>query len=266
MNQNPLLLKIFLVIFVFLPAILALNSCKRDDGEEDSGNGKIRLQFFHTVDGQDVEFNNLKYFNEAGNHYMITDFQYFISDVILYKADGSQQLINDWQDIWYVDNLIPSSLNWEVYDPIPSGDYDSLSFIFGISREKNVTGLFVNPPEVNMFWPDILGGGYHYFKLNGKWIDTTGMEVPFNFHTGIGREITATDTIWHHSAFRVVLPESSFTVSADQTTSIGIQMQIESWFKTPHQWNWDSIGGAIMVDWQAMQLGMENGYDVFKRK
>jgi hypothetical protein len=25
--------------------------------------------------------------------------------------------------------------------------------------------MFVNPPEVNMAWPEVLGGGYHYLML-----------------------------------------------------------------------------------------------------
>jgi len=256
----------FCVLIILAVVALNLASCKRDNGDDEEATGKIQFNFFHTVDGNEVEFNNLKYTNVAGNQYMITDFQYFVSDVILYKSDGTQIKIDDSKEIHYVDNMIPSTLSWNVGDPLPVGQYDSLSFIFGISEAKNVTGLFVNPPEVNMFWPDVLGGGYHYFKLNGKWIDTTAMEVPFNFHTGIGREITPTDTIFHHSCFRVVLPSSSFQVSADLTTSIGIQMNIESWFKTPHVWDWNIVGGSMMVDWQAMQRGMENGFDVFTRK
>ncbi len=259
------LVLLFSVLAVSVVITMNITSCKRDD-DDDETFGKIQLTFSHTVDGQDIEYNILKYTNDAGNQYMITDFQYFISDVILYKSDGQQQMIDDQRSIFYVDSQISSTFSWDVSDPLPIGQYDSLSFVFGINEAKNVSGLFVNPPEVNMFWPDILGGGYHYFKLNGKWIDTTAMETPFNFHTGIGREITATDTIFHHTSFRITLPASAFTISADMTTSIGIQMNVESWFKTPHTWDWNVVGGSMMVDWQAMQRGMENGFDVFTRK
>lgn len=256
-------------IILFSSLILAglfLSSCDPKDKNGNEDTGKLKIGFYHTVGGIDVEYNNMKYVNEAGNPYLVTDIKYFISDVILYRSDGQTVQINDWQDIFYVDSQIPSTMTWDIYDPIPVGHYDSLSFIFGINKDKNISGLFVNPPESNMFWPDFLGGGYHYLQINGKWKNTPNTDHPFNFHTGIGVEVNGNETVYHHTYFRVNLPASSFDIGNDQTTSVGIQMNIESWFKTPHTWDWNIIGGAIMQNWQAMQMAMENGHDVFTRK
>jgi hypothetical protein len=47
--------------------------------------------------------------------------------------------------------------------------------------------MYVNPPEVNMFWPEVLGGGYHYLMINGKWIDNNNQSKIYNFHLGRGQ-------------------------------------------------------------------------------
>ncbi|HRY32360.1 MAG TPA: hypothetical protein P5531_05280 [Bacteroidales bacterium] len=251
-----------LMIIMLLSALCY--ACRKDKPSEEEEKGKIVFRFVHLVDGQAVVYDTMKYTNTAGNHYMITDMQYFISDVVLHASDGSKKMINEWQDIYYVDTYIPSTFEWQVYDAIPPGHYDSISFTFGINKEKNKNGLFVNPPEVNMFWPDFLGGGFHYLKLNGRWKTQAATLLPFNFHTGIGADtIGPGQVVFVHNYFNVNLKNSSFTVNKGRNTVIEIVMNIESWFHTPHVWDWDSIGGAIMENQSAMLWARENGFDVF---
>ena len=211
----------------------------------------------------------MKYINDAGNHYLVSDIKYFISDVILYKSDGTTKMINEWNDIYYVDSNIPSTLTWSVYDKIPAGTYDSITFIFGITKEKNKSFMFVNPPEANMSWPDILGGGYHYMILNGKWKDTTDYLSSFNFHLGIGQLYKGTTfntdsiTEFVQNYFKVKPPNSSFTIKPGETKEIQIIMQVDGWFKTLHVFDFNKWGGSIMQNQSAMQIAKENGYDVF---
>jgi hypothetical protein len=112
----------------------------------------------------------MMHINAAGNQYEINEIRYFISDVQFHKSDGTVININDCTLAYYVDNTIPSTLTWNICDKLPIGTYDSISFRFGIISSKNQSYMFVNPPESNMAWTDILGGGYHYMQLNGKWV------------------------------------------------------------------------------------------------
>ena len=205
------------------------------------------------------------YVNEAGNPYMINEIQYFVSDVVFHHEDGSNYLIDDIQDIHYVDTDIPSTMTWEVADKLPAGNYSGFSFIFGISEEKNQSYMFANPPERDMFWPEFLGGGYHYLKLNGKWIKTDSTESPFNFHLGIGQTYDTLGNItgYVQNYFTVTLPASSFSLSKDETKEIFIIMNIENWFRTPTTWDHNFWGGYIMQNQAAMQTGAANGWDVF---
>ena len=64
--------------------------------------------------------------------------------------------------------------------------------------------------------------------------------------------------------FYVKLPNSAFTVIENKTRRLEINMNIESWFKTPHIYDHNYWGGAIMQNQSAMQMAKENGVDVFQ--
>jgi hypothetical protein len=212
-----------------------------------------------------LKFDSVRYINDAGNELLFSEIQYFISDVTLHYKDGSDYTINAWKDIHYVDSDIPATMGWTVYDSIPAGFCDSVSFTFGINEDKNQSFLFVNPPESLMFWPDILGGGFHYLKLNGKWVSGTGQLNPFNFHLGIGQEYDNEGNVtgFIQNYFRVVMDDLSFEIRKNSGTTLIFRMNTESWFKTPNVWDFNHWGGDIMQNQAAMHAACENGNDVF---
>lgn len=255
---------------VLVTSLFVNSSCKNDKPDPVEPTGHISFSFTHLVDGLPLQKDVMKYVNAAGNQYEINQVMYFISDVTLHKSNGSKRLISDWTDIHYVDIDIPSTLKWDVYDDIPAGAYDSVSFVLGITEEKNQSFRFVNPPEVNMMWPDVLGGGYHYMMINGSWKDNANVIRSFAFHIGIGQlyndNVVDVNSIYAfvQNYFNVKLPNSAFTVEANKTRQFEIIMNIDSWFKTPHVYDHNYWGGAIMQNQEAMQMAKENGYDVFK--
>jgi hypothetical protein len=262
-------LSLGLVLITLIVIIFSPGCRKKSEQNPELETGHIIFKFIHLVDGAPLRQDTFCYVNTAGNHYEIDQLMYFISDVKLHKSDGSVQLINAWKDIDYVDVDIPSTLQWDLFDPIPVGSYDSISFTFGISEAKNKSFMFVNPPEVNMMWPDVLGGGYHYLMMNGKWLDTANVAQPYNFHLGIGQlykhNVIEVDSIYAfvQNHFFVKLPNSAFTIEKDKSRQIEIIMNIDSWFKTPHIYNHNYWGGGIMQNQPAMQMAKENGFDVF---
>ncbi len=270
MIKNSNLLIAAGVIIFLLSA--SLSGCDKNKNKPpEPGPGKITFHFKHLIDGQPIIYDSLMYINAAGNEYMVNEIQYFISDITLYKNDGTEKMIKDWQDIYYVDTDLDNTWSWEVYDDINPGTYDSISFIFGITEEKNISFMFVNPPERDMFWPEYLGGGYHYMKLNGKWLEEgqTWQTTPFDFHLGRGQiYYSYPDSIigFVPNFFRVSLPKSGFSISADQRKNIEIKMNVENWFKDPHIFDLDVYGGYIMQNQEAMQIAKENGHNVFSVK
>lgn len=266
MKMNTLMKKTLwfalLIPFFFL-------SCKKDHDDPAEVFGKIKFSFSHQIDGQALQQDTMIYVNDAGNEYLLTELQYFISDVVLHHKDGRKVLLDQWKDIHYVDQDIPSTLTWDVFDKLPVGQYDAISFTFGISGEKNHTLMYLNPPERDMFWPVFLGGGYHYLKINGKWKTMNQDIYSFNFHLGIGQiyasNVVVVDSItgFVQNYFEVNLPGSSFTMVDGKTTQVNLVMNIANWFRSPHIYNHDIQGGYTMQNQTVMQMIRENGWDVF---
>ena len=258
-------------IFIYMAfSILFFSSCEKEKiSQTNTEAGKIVFKFNQTYNNQPIIYDSLIYINAAGNKLMINQIQYFISDVTLHKSGGGLKILNSKEFCHYIDKDILSTLTWSPADVIATGAYDSISFTFGISKEKNKTGLFVNPPENNMSWPEMLGGGYHYMKMNLKFQDTTNYLAPFNFHLGIGQIYNSKDSIigFVQNYFNVTLPNSTFVIENGKTKEIQIIMNVESWFKTPHvfdfnQWEMPGMMG-IMQNETGMKAACNNGFDVF---
>ncbi len=261
--------KIILICFCFI----LITSCKKDKITEETtdGQGNIVFKFNHKVDNNNIIYDSLMYVNAAGNLYMVNEIQYFITDVTLFKNNGDKIVINADKDIHYVDIDIPSTLTWTVYDKIDEGSYDSINFIFGIPAHKNIPYMYVNPPESYMFWPNFLGGpngGYHYLKLNGKWLDTNSVVTPVDFHLGVGQiyagNVPIVDSItgFVQNYFTVSLSNSSFSISDGQTKEIQIVMEVQNWFNNP-VYDHNVFGSYTMQNQIAMQAIKDNGNDVF---
>jgi hypothetical protein len=269
MIKKALISQIIVPAFLILLLFFLSGCCKCDDPVAVFPTGTIAFTVDHQVKGAPLRLNELIYTNSAGNEYLITDLKYFISDITLYCCNGTRKSIGEEKDIFYIDEANADSKMLAFPDKIPAGSYDSITFIFGISEAKNKSNRFVNPPESNMAWPDILGGGYHYMMMNGKWIDTTGFLMPFNFHLGIGQLYRGggynPDSIYAfvQNYFKVSLPGSSFILTVAGKVTFGLTMHIQNWFENPHIYDHNYWGGAIMQKQPAMQMVKENGWDVF---
>ena len=134
---------------------------------------------------------------------------------------------------------------------IPGGSYGALRFRFGIGKEANVTGGLPNRTAFNnMAWPDNMGGGYHYMRLEGLF-DDRGEVASFLSHTGPagGRDFS----------FPVELPIALEVDSGHW--EIAVAMNLNSWFDDPV---YDFAGtGAIMGNADAQIFHRNNGANVF---
>ena len=222
--------------------------------------GHIRLNFSFVVDHNPLRLDTCMYQNAAGNLYEVNDVQFFISHVRLETTSGEIIEIADNQGIHYTDIRIPGTLSWEIADVLPADEYKSITFVFGLEGEQNTTGYFPNPPENNMSWPDMIGGGYHYMKINGRWIDPDGVRQPFNLHSGK----IATDSGFADNTFTVTLPLSQFAIIHKETTELTLQMNVNAWFTNPYLFDFNVFGGSIMQNREAQEVLRANGGDVFE--
>lgn len=247
---------------ISLGLFLFATSCKEEPITEEATS--FFLHFEHRVDGNAIVLDTEHYYNEAGNKYWINEIKYFISELHLYKQDGTAIKISHNDGIHYVDLDYPSTLSWEISQPIPEGEYDSLSFIFGLDEKQNQSYRFLNPPESNMAWTQLLGGGYHYMMINGWFEKGDTVSAPLNIHLGRGQiyqgSTNAADSIigFVDNHFQVRLSKS-FSVERSQGANLTLVMNIENWFKEPFVYDFNYWGSHIMQNQAAMQMLKENG-------
>lgn len=256
----------YLTLSVFAMA-LAFSGCKKEVIKQ--AETTLKFNFLHQLNDNPLVTDSMMYTNAAGNNYEVTEIMYFISGIRLYHSDGRVIDPATWNDIHYIDTNIPETFSWITGNSVPEGKYDSLIFIFGISEEKNQSFMFVNPPEVNMAWPEVLGGGYHYMMFNGWWIDGEAVRRPFNFHLGIGQIYAnnsgqiADITGFVHNAFTVNPGGGPFTIEKGKINTAVVLMDVNSWFDTPIIFDFNYFGGAIMQNQEAMHVVSLNGADAF---
>jgi len=244
-----LLNKLF-IITTFVALAISFTACDKDNDENPQpATTTVNFKFDHYVGDDPLTFNDIIYTNAFGNQYSVETLKYFISDIKLTSATGSVTSIDAAH---YVDGTDETSTLFETGISIPAGQYSSISFIYGLSKEKNLPGLFPNAPESNMEWPPAMGTGYHYMKLEGK-VDSLGVINNFQAHTG--------PTMNNSNFIEVIVPNSAFTAEGD-TTTINIKMDINKWWVSPNTLDLNTVTG-IMGN-QEMQLKLKaNGEDVF---
>ncbi len=242
----PLVLALVLIILSS-----SISSCKKDDNKPPKEFTSY-LRFNHEVDGLSVEYDTLKYTNAYGNIFSIETIRYFISNIEFAKADGETIAIDE---VIYVDPREPG-YDLKKYDTeFPNGTYTELRFTFGLDSDMNKTGAFPDFPETAMEWPIPMGGGYHYMKLEGKYLHEKSYNH-FNFHTG--------PLDGNQNYFQVAVPMD--LAIEDKTFDVSLTMEIQNWFKNPNTFDLDAIFGGMMGDQEKQELVKANGHDVFKVK
>lgn len=240
-------------LFLFFTLFLCLEGCEERDEKVN-----ISLSANYNVDAQTIVLDTLIYHNDAGNQYLINEIQWFISHIEVKNEKNEWIALNEKSDIHYLEYKANES-NPFYWQSIPKGQYSALRFTFGLNEADNKTGLFSNPPESEMFWPEPLGGGYHYMKINGKWLADDGNLAPMCIHLGIGQNAGLTE--FYHNHFSVEIPFENPIGQND--ASVTISMNINNWFRNPHLYDFRDFGSGIMQNQTAQQTLKENGCDVF---
>ena len=250
-------------LLALMLALLTMACTKQPEKAE------IDLNIGYVINDKPLVIDTLCYENAAGNRFLITEIQWFLSNIQLLGQDGQWHTLKhldaenpsavETEHIFYIDTDIPESHTLRG-QKIPIGHYSLLRFTFGLDENDNQTGIFNDSPESEMFWPYVLGGGYHYMKLNGKFVNSEGRLNPLAIHLGIGQNEDCTE--YYQNYFIVELP-IDLDVKANTENSIDLTMVIDNWFRYSHTIDFNVYGSSIMQNQAAQQAFKENGQDVF---
>ena len=218
-----------------------------------SDNNCLEINFYHFVDEVEIIYgnDNILYENNAGNNYSVRRILYVLSDIMLFFEDGTNLLLDEFI---FVNTDDPSTLTKTIYDlpALCSG----ISFSLGFSSENNIDNQYIDA-ENNfhslMLWPNTNGvnpalqGGYHYMKLEGKYIDLEAQEKFYNNHTG--------PTNGNNFS-------SIYSFIFDDCQSISINMNINNWYNNPI-YDFNVFGSGIMDNIEAQDYLYQNASDIF---
>lgn len=164
---------------LFLP--LFLISCNKVETPEIDADkmGDLSIEFDHIVGDYGLQFNNSSrpYINARGESFTISRVQYFISNIKVMKADGSEYAVprDPVENSYFLvfgDDRATRFTNVKV----PEGDYTGISFILGVDSARSTMGLdgrtgVLDPTAGDhdthgMYWG--WNSGYIFFKFEGN--------------------------------------------------------------------------------------------------
>ena len=169
-----------------LIAVFFLLSCKDKNKKdvtpqpEPAPASAVAFSFKAMVDNAVLTPTTAYYFNESGDQYSITKFNYYISNITLsgdgnlYAEPESYHLIKHCEDI--------TSFTLTTVNP---GTYTKIKFLIGVDSLRNVSGAQTGAldPVNQMFWE--WSSGYIFYKLEGTFVSKNNpIEDVYNIHVG----------------------------------------------------------------------------------
>ncbi len=150
--------------FSLFAATASLSSCDKDD--DAPAFGEMSMEFENVVGSSALQLSGTTpYQTAAGDQFTITTFRYYISNIKLRKADGTEFV--QPESYYLVDEALAQSKTFTIPN-IPIGDYTSLTFTVGVDSVRSVDGASrigaLAPGD--MFWS--WSTGYIYTKLEGR--------------------------------------------------------------------------------------------------
>lgn len=242
-------MKVFKILTSILSvfALTLVVSC-----DKEAASGTISLNFEHKVGTESLELENKAYQSLAGHPFYIYRLKYYVSEIKLHQTDGTSI---EFDNIHYRDIADENTRLLDLGE-IPVGDYNRLTFTFGLEEDINVDGGLPNTQtNVNMEWPIPGDQGYHYMKLEGKYdLNESGELKNFNLHTGA--------TGGNQNYVEISLPITEMNVD-DNHLSIILEMDIMEWLQNPNTYDFEEFGAMIMMNQSAQIILKENGQTVF---
>lgn len=237
------------MLLLFIVMAIA-TGCKKEKGNimpEPAAFGEVNFKMDYAVDAMPLYFDSLIYTNAAGNKYSVTKIHYYLSRLKLYTNGELKYSSND---IFYLD-AASAKYGQFTLKHIPAMQYDSVSFNIGLDKEQNISNsLPANNENIVMAWPDMMGGGYHFLKLEGHWHSQDG-NAGYAMHIGKNGFNIQTGT------------KGIFNIQTGKVLNLKMKMNVNEWFTSPNMYDLADDGVYSMGNDVLMKKLSENGRDVF---
>jgi hypothetical protein len=222
-----------------------LFSCKKDK-EETIQPETVSVKLSFECDGASLVKDQFNYTNDAGNNYSVNRLQFYLSDFSFRKTDGTEVKSDE---VFFIDFFENRNLTFNLKS-IPKAQYDRIKCCIGLPPSLNITGGLPNTIDnSNMAWPDMMGGGYHFLKMEGQF-KFAGNNYGYAIHLGKNPNLVRIEST------------GNFNLTGSQSL-LSMKMNINEWFRTPHTYDLNTDGNYTMGTDSLMLKIAENGTDVF---
>lgn len=230
-NLSP---KFFVSVFLFG---MLLSSCKKDEKTIETPTpaptpvptteyGNLKIQFTNYVNDQVLVLGS-SFQNPAGESFTPTKFNYYISNVVLTKADNSVLVVNDVYRIVKQDDDTSRVITLR---NIPTGNYKSLKFMLGVDSASNNSGAHSGGLDFDyasdMFWG--WSQGYIFLKLEGSAPTSTLTNDKIEYHIGGYGGVNKTQKI-----YELNFGGAEALVTTSTTPLVSFKTDVNELFKTP---------------------------------
>lgn len=204
--------------------------------------GHIRFVFNNVVGSSDLTLGTDTYQNAAGESFTVTKFNYFVSNIRLRKADGSDFVVLQDSSYFLVQEDKPNSQTITLNN-VPAGNYTGITFLIGVDSLRNLAdltkrtgvldpGLTTHDP---MYWE--WNTGYVFLKLEG----TSPAAPPaqnnlFLYHLGgFGRDYNGKQTVNNLRTVTLSFNGALAKVQTNATPTVTLKTDVLKLFNGPTQ-------------------------------
>lgn len=231
-----------ILVLCALICLSAWLGCKKEKPVPEAD--QVDFEFSFRVGDSAMAFNTFAFQNAAGNAFSLSRLEFILSD---FWFAGSAGDTSRFPSAKYI-NADTGPLTAGI-SGVPQGSYTGFGFTIGLPPELNVSNSLPNEPDFNdMYWPEPMGGGYHFMKMEG--MHDASDPKGWAFHLG-------SDGFHIDHSFA-----SNFTMGQNNL-SVQMEMDISQWFEDPVTYDLDSMDNATMGDSLLMGYLQQNGHNVF---
>jgi hypothetical protein len=249
--------------FALIMGLSLAYSCSKTDTpiNNTTDTGSLTIEFENIANGESLTFDK-EYTNAAGEKMKFSRFDYYISNIVLWKTDGTSYTVpRDSSYFLIKDN---GTINSEItLNNIPVGDYNKFSFVIGVDSLKNTEPASARVGDLNtgngMYWS--WNSGYIFLKAEGSYNSDTTKK--FKYHIGLFGVGSGTSS-GVNNLKTITLASSSEKAMVSKTIKPNLHLLVDvmEMFKTPNAIS-VATKPVIMVDPASKNIA-DNYVDMFK--
>ena len=243
-------------LFFVLFSLTFLSACQsgETDVKPEEQASTLLLTFENVVGNLPLVLNEVTYSNPVGEAFTVSKFNYYLSNIRLKKADGSEYLV---PESYFLLQHLDALADTLVLNEVPAGEYTGVSFVLGVDSARNCSGAQTGAldPANGMFWN--WNTGYIFLKLEGSSPQSGNANGNFLYHVGGYKGAT--------NAIRTITPdlrEQTFTVRTGKRPELHFRVNVLEILKTPED---ISFATTYVVHTPADGVKLANNYqDMFR--